>query len=302
MQPCSEYTEVSDDCVALCTCSNIIQMSDDFNGIIYHIYQITLEFNILLCYILYTRNDSPNPLRGRKRKDMKKIGEVISEHRKNKKLSQVELSEKLSEKKIEVSNAAISAWEKGNSMPSAEALLATCEILGISDIYTEFIGANPMDPFKDLNEEGRQKVLDYAELLVKSGEYKKPTNIIEFKPRTMKVALTRASAGTGNFLDEENFDEMEVLEPVPEKADFGVYIDGDSMEPRFHNEELVWIEQTEALESGDIGLFFLDGLTYIKKYVVNNAGTFLVSLNAKYKPLEVGEFSTFKIFGKLAVD
>lgn len=233
---------------------------------------------------------------------MKKIGEVISEHRKNKKLSQVELSEKLSEKKIEVSNAAISAWEKGNSMPSAEALLATCEILGISDIYTEFIGANPMDPFKDLNEEGRQKVLDYAELLVKSGEYKKPTCIIEFKPRTMKVALTRASAGTGNFLDEENFDEMEVLEPVPEKADFGVYIDGDSMEPRFHNEELVWIEQTEALESGDIGLFFLDGLTYIKKYVVNNAGTFLVSLNAKYKPLEVGEFSTFKIFGKLAVD
>ena len=233
---------------------------------------------------------------------MKKIGEVISEHRKNKKLSQVELSEKLSEKKIEVSNAAISAWEKGNSMPSAEALLATCEILGISDIYTEFIGANPMDPFKDLNEEGRQKVLDYAELLVKSGEYKKPENIIEFMPRTMKVALTRASAGTGNFLDEENFDEMEVLEPVPEKADFGVYIDGDSMEPRFHNEELVWIEQTDALESGDIGLFFLDGLTYIKKYVVNNAGTFLVSLNAKYKPLEVGEFSTFKIFGKLAVD
>ena len=220
----------------------------------------------------------------------------------HKKLSQVELSEKLSEKKIEVSNAAISAWEKGNSMPSAEALLATCEILGISDIYTEFIGANPLDPFKDLNEEGRQKVLDYAELLVKSGDYNKPTNIIEFKPRTMKVALTRASAGTGNFLDEENFDEMEVLEPVPEKADFGVYIDGDSMEPRFHNEELVWIEQTEALESGDIGLFFLDGLTYIKKYVVNNAGTFLVSLNAKYKPLEVGEFSTFKIFGKLAVD
>ena len=233
---------------------------------------------------------------------MKKIGEVISEHRKNKKISQIELSEKLAVKNIEVSNAAISAWEKGNSMPSAEALLATCELLEINDIYTEFIGENPLDPFRDLNEEGKQKVLDYISLLVKSGEYKKPTNIIEFKPRTMKVALTRASAGTGNFLDDENFEEMEVLEPVPECADFGVHITGDSMEPRFHDEELVWIEKTEALETGDIGLFFLDGLTYIKKYVVNNAGTFLVSLNAKYKPLEVGEFSTFKIFGKLAVD
>ena len=233
---------------------------------------------------------------------MKKIGEVISEHRKNKKMSQIELSEKLAVKNIEVSNAAISAWEKGNSMPSAEALLATCEILEINDIYEEFIGENPMNPVRELNEEGKKKVLDYIELLVKSGEYKKPTNIIEFKPRTMKIALTRASAGTGNFLDEENFDEMEVMEPVPESADFGVHVAGDSMEPRFHDGELVWIEQTESLETGDIGLFFLDGLTYIKKYVVNNAGTFLVSLNAKYKPLEVGEFSTFKIFGKLAVD
>ena len=67
---------------------------------------------------------------------MKNIGEVISEHRKNKKLSQIELSEKLADKNIEVSNAAISAWEKGNSMPSAEALLATCELLEINDIYT----------------------------------------------------------------------------------------------------------------------------------------------------------------------
>ena len=233
---------------------------------------------------------------------MKKIGEVISLHRKDKKLSQVELAEKLAKKGYPITNAGISAWEKGNSIPTAETLLAVCEILKINDIYTEFIGENPLDPFRNLNESGKQKVLEYIELLEKSGEYKKPANIIEFKPRIMRVALTRASAGVGNFLDEENFDEVEVMEPVPEKADFGVYIDGDSMEPRFHNEELVWIEQTETLESGDIGLFFLDGLTYIKKYIINNAGTFLVSLNAKYKPIEVGEFSTFKIFGKIAVD
>lgn len=231
---------------------------------------------------------------------MKNIGEVISEHRKNKKLSQVELSEKLAEKHIVVSNAAISAWEKSNSMPSAEAFLRTCELLEIHDIYTAFIGENPLDPFKELNEEGKQKALEYISLLVKSGEYQKPAKILEYRPRTMKVALTRASAGTGNFLDEENFEEMEIYDSVPEKADFGVYIDGDSMEPRFHDGELVWIEQMETLEYGDIGLFFLDGLTYIKKYVVNHTGTFLVSLNAKYKPIQVGEFSTFKIFGKLA--
>mgnify|MGYP000902067891 CR=1 FL=1 len=73
-------------------------------------------------------------------------------------------------------------------------------------------------------------------------------------------------------------------------------------EPQFHDEELVWIEQTECLNPGDIGLFFLDGMTYFKKYVVSKTGTFLVSLNPDYAPKPVSEYSTFKIFGKLATD
>ena len=99
------------------------------------------------------------------------IGEVISNHRKNKRLSQIELAEMLAAKGINVTNAAISAWEKGNSTPTAESLLAVCEILEISDVYTEFIGENPLDPFRHLNDEGKQKVLDYINLLEKSGEY-----------------------------------------------------------------------------------------------------------------------------------
>ena len=118
----------------------------------------------------------------------------------------------------------------------------------------------------------------------------------------MKVSLLSASAGTGNYLDDENFEEIEVYDPVPAKADFGVYLDGDSMEPRFKNEELVWIEQTDALDSGEIGLFYLDGFTYFKKLVKKETGTFLVSLNVKYRPIPVKDFSSFKIFGRLALD
>ena len=232
----------------------------------------------------------------------KNIGEVIAVNRKGKQMSQIDLAERLAEKGIIITNSAISAWEKGNTTPTAESLLAVCEILGIHDIYTEFIGENPINPFRNLNDEGKQKALEYITLLEKSGDYRTATNIVEFKPRIMKVAMTRASAGTGNFLDEEIFEEMEIYDPVPSKADFGIYIDGDSMEPRFKNEQLVWIEQTDYLDSGEIGLFFLNGMTYIKKYVVNKTGTFLVSLNAKYKPIPVDEYSTFKIFGKLATE
>ena len=229
------------------------------------------------------------------------IGEVIAKHRKNKKLSQIELAEKLAEKDVSVTNAAISAWEKGNSMPTAESLLAVSEILEINDIYTEFIGENPLDPFRNLNEQGKKKAFEYITLLEQSGEYEKPrAEIIPFEPRTMKIALMPTSAGTGNYLDDENFTETEVYEPVPEKADFGVYLDGDSMEPRFKNGQLIWIEKTDTLESGDIGLFFYDGMTFFKKLLNKETGSFLISLNPKYKPIPVTDLSDFKIFGKLA--
>jgi len=231
------------------------------------------------------------------------IGQVIAQNRKSKGLSQIDVAKELGRFDIHVGNAAISAWEKGINMPTANQFLALCQILEINDIYTEFIGENPNDPFRNLNDDGIIKVYDYIELLEASGKYdKKPSKVIPMEGRIMKIALTSASAGTGNFLDDENFDVIEIFDHVPGKASFGVHLDGDSMEPRFKDEQLVWIEQTDCLESGDLGLFFLDGLTYFKKFVKKETGTFLVSLNAKYKPIEVGEYSTFKIFGRLATD
>lgn len=118
---------------------------------------------------------------------MNNIGEVIALHRKNRKMSQIDIASALEKYDIHIKNAAVSAWEKRNSIPSADTLLALCEILGINDIYTEFIGENPNDPFKDLNDEGVKKALDYIELLKKTGDYKKQSaEIIDFESRIMK--------------------------------------------------------------------------------------------------------------------
>ena len=235
---------------------------------------------------------------------MKNIGEVIAKNRKSKKLSQAALAERLADYNIHIGNAAISTWEKGINNPTAAQLLALCEILEIRDIYTEFIGENPQDPFRKLNSEGIAKVYDYIHLLEMTGAYNKETaKILPMKMRTMKVSLLSASAGTGNFLDEENFELQEFPEAeVPKNADFCLHIDGDSMEPDFKDGDRVWIHQTEDLQSGDIGLFYLDGMTFFKKLVMDSSGTFLVSLNKKYPPRQVQEFNSFKIFGKLATE
>ncbi len=59
--------------------------------------------------------------------DLVKIGKFISEQRKDKGLSQVELADRLN-----LSNKTISKWERGNGFPDVSLLLPLCEELDIS--------------------------------------------------------------------------------------------------------------------------------------------------------------------------
>lgn len=229
---------------------------------------------------------------------MNDLGKTIAKHRKEHKIKQSELALKLEYYDIFVKPNTVSAWESGLSIPNSKQLLAICEILNIYDIYTEFVSPNPINPFRNLNETGVAKVMDYIHLLEKSGEYKTADIIQIHILRERKVFYTTVSAGTGSFLDGEDY-EMYTSPDIPEEASFGVYVSGDSMEPRYHNEELIWIEQTEQLEDGEIGIFYLDGNAYVKKFQNNGNGTYLVSLNKKYDPIPVTENNSFKIFGRV---
>lgn len=229
---------------------------------------------------------------------MNDLGKTIAKHRKEHKIKQSELALKLEYYDIYVKPNTVSAWESGLSIPNSKQLLAICEILNIYDIYTEFVNPNPINPFRNLNEIGIAKVMDYIHLLEKSGEYKTADIIPIHILRERKVFYTTVSAGTGSFLDGEDY-EMYTSPDIPEEASFGVYVSGDSMEPCYHNEELIWIEQTEQLEDGEIGIFYLDGNAYVKKFQNNENGTYLVSLNKKYNPIPVTENNSFKIFGRV---
>lgn len=90
-------------------------------------------------------------------------------------------------------------------------------------------------------------------------------------------------AGTGQFLDSDCFSEMEVGDEVSPGADFGVRVSGDSMEPLYLNGQIIWVHQQETLEDGEIGIFFLDGEAYVKKYA----------------PIKVSSGSVFRTFGKV---
>ena len=89
---------------------------------------------------------------------MKDLGKIIAKNRKANNMKQGKLAKELERYDIYVKQNTISAWESNTTQPSARQLLAICEILDIYDVYTEFIGKNPINPFRNLNEEGISKL------------------------------------------------------------------------------------------------------------------------------------------------
>ena len=105
--------------------------------------------------------------------------------------------------------------------------------------------------------------------------------------------------GKRNEVEKLPFEIIEVGEDVPEEADFGLALNGDSMEPRYHDKQAVWVQQTDTLSNGEIGIFYLDGMTYCKQLKQDKDGIFLISLNSKYQPISITAESSFKVFGRV---
>ena len=87
------------------------------------------------------------------------------------------------------------------------------------------------------------------------------------------------SAGPGVYLDDELAEQISI--PLNEKTDsvsFALKISGNSMEPKYHDGDIVLVENTESVNVGELGIFVLDGNGYFKKY----GGDRLISLNEEY--------------------
>ncbi len=231
---------------------------------------------------------------------MNPVSEIISKNRKKMKMTQPMLAERLARSGINISYKTISGWEKGLSEPGIGAFIETCRILEVPDIYEALYGENPFNRASRLNDEGKEKINEYTELLISSGKFEKTTaEIIPFVPRRLKMFDIKVSAGTGNFLDSDSYTWKEAGEEVSKDADFGVQITGDSMEPQYRDKQIVWVHRQRTLNHGDIGIFCLNGNAFCKKLHDDKDGLFLVSLNEKYPPMKVREDDDLKIFGRV---
>ena len=119
------------------------------------------------------------------------LGQILAGKRKSLKYKQADVVKMLKERfGIESSVHAISHWEKDASMPSAKQFLALCEIYQIGNMNEVFHVYTGNSPIFLLNDEGREKVYEYASILVKSGLYEPvKEKVIPFRRQLRKYHL-----------------------------------------------------------------------------------------------------------------
>lgn len=241
------------------------------------------------------------------------IGRRIAEARKRKGLSLAALADKLQNYGVYISTGGAGKWETGYCVPHAYQLAALCCALDIDEPVSYFM----RDYVPPLNDAGMKKLADYKADLIASGRYAPAPAVTEVTVfLTMPMALLPASAGPGNFVDDENFEPVDFpADKVPKGADFCLRVSGDSMEPVYSSGQLVWVQRCETLRPGEVGLFVYDGESYIKLYDEREPeqGTdaepdrvaplpkqpVLVSYNRAYAPRRVSPDLPFRIVGRI---
>lgn len=80
-----------------------------------------------------------------------------------------------------------------------------------------------------------------------------------------------AAAGYLNYLGDDASGEEEPIrrDRITEQADEIITVDGDSMEPTFHDGDDLLIEHTETLSPGEIGIIIINGEGFVKEYREN---------------------------------
>ena len=233
---------------------------------------------------------------------MDNIGTVLLELRNRHSMTQAEVAVELEKNGVHATRHQISRWENGINSPSIDQFIALCRTYGIRDVFKTFALKDFSDSADSLNKEGRTKLDEYKQLLIDSGKYapvSSKSNIRLFAPRSMPKYDIGASAGTGQFLDSDTYEMVDVPDAVPANANFCLHVSGDSMEPTLHDGEDIWIHQQPTLEDGDIGVFYIEGNAYVKEYSITEEGVFLVSHNKKYKPIRVSDHTENRIYGKV---
>ncbi|MGM0251470.1 helix-turn-helix domain-containing protein [Enterococcus sp. AZ129] len=223
-------------------------------------------------------------------------------------------------KNIGTTKTTLSRYENGERSPKLQlvGLLANYFQVDMAWLSGQSIYKNTLDVlpvYNQLTPSRQQKVYDFAENQLKEQEQeiKRENNPItsleQFRKRKEEDIIYgttkwygAVSAGTGEFLTDETCEEIELpIEQIPDEADFCLSVNGDSMEPIFHDNDYVFVKRQSEIFSGNIGVVIVNGESFLKRIWFENNLIRLESFNKKYKDIIITENDEFRIVGKVVM-
>ena len=192
----------------------------------------------------------------------------------NNRLKSLRTKQKVSQtavaKHLGVTRAAYNSWEKGKYIPNKKNLDELALYFNVETTYFES-EYEIVNKYLQLNEINQKKLLTMANELYVSQLYKYQVH-------------AKLSAGLGNFYYEDyEFDTVYFDKDI--SHDIASWIDGDSMEPKYHSGDVALIKKTGYDFDGLNYAVVYNEETYIKKVFLEENTVRLVSINDNYKDI-----------------
>ena len=171
-----------------------------------------------------------------------------------------------------ISESLMSHWKSGRQLPKYDSLNTLADYFNVSGDFLLGRTGLKNDKHHDSNSQSHKTII-------------------------LPYYRTPASAGSGSWLSDDMPIEYTNVPKTEEtlSADFLLEVRGDSMQPKFLDGDRVLVQNSESIYEEEIGVFVLNGESYIKKMGRNE----LISLNSAYKPIQLHEFDEIRCVGKV---
>lgn len=237
------------------------------------------------------------------------FGEKIKEARKQKNLTQKQLADL-----IGAAHNSISDWENNKNKPDPDTIELLCGALKITPNYLLASTEDDFSPKEKLLIKKHRLISTHSQDgavvvdTVLDREYAIAKKLKEQKEQLEKVQRMDmevseelvpfriisyhqklASAGNGQVVfDDGAVDRIQIPDiPKYKRVSYAIGVNGKSMEPLYHDGDILLIEPTCQVEIGEIGIFIVDGEAFVKK--LGNGE--LISLNKGHGNIALTEYS-----------
>lgn len=200
------------------------------------------------------------------------------------------LEEERQEKVLGYCEDQLSEQEKGSrELPTVDE-----RFTNVTDIYRKLSPERQEEARRSMNRQLR------SQNIVKMEEIQKAQDLYESLGEEFEdIGLYgEVSAGTGVWVSDEPVEIIKYPVPVP-NHDIALRVNGNSMEPMFHDGDVVFVKKTPEVHHGSIIIIIVNDSAYIKKLYRRDDEVRLISLNPQYEDIILNPDDTIEIFGNV---